>query len=87
MAQLGVGWVRELRGVGKPGSHHVIWRASAACIALQDVSTTFLWGREEGLGPWWVGPVISGGVSVGIVWKLVQLEMPAEESGKGGKSL
>lgn len=47
----------------------------------------FLWGREEGLSPWWAGPVISGGFSVGIMWKLVQLEMPAEESDKGGKSL
>lgn len=53
-------------------------KPEAGRITPQEVSTVSL-GQRESLSLRWARPVAARGLSVGIVWKLVQLEIPAAE--------
>lgn len=90
-AQLGVGggW-ENWPGIREPESHHVSGCASEARSRKNHTSGGFnnvSLGQRESLSLRWARPVAARGPSVGIVWKLVQLEIPAAEWGEGEESL
>lgn len=70
-------WVSDSQEVN---THLLICtRGLEACMTLKDMSTMFLWGREEGLSLQWARPVAARGFFVGIMQELIQLEIPTAE--------